>query len=225
MSSFLTKRLAGMLLVPLLLGGCAAGPAVTPVDETFYANISKGGALDPQAAAALISDYRRGRGLPAVTIDPVLMTVAERQAKAMAAADQLSHSVGGRSLNTRLKAAGFSGLKAAENVGAGYHTLAEAFSGWRDSPSHNKNMLMAGATRLGIAAVRAPRSKYSVYWAMVIAVPDARAEAAEAAATATAGTAAGASAASQAASSRAPAAASPAGGTQVLLNGAPLPGQ
>lgn len=221
MSSFLMKRLAGMLLVPLLLGGCAAGPAMTPVDETFYANISKGGALDPQAAAALISDYRRGRGLPAVTIDPVLMTVAERQAKAMASADKLSHDIGGRGLTTRLKAAGFSGLKAAENVGAGYHTLAEAFSGWRDSPSHNKNMLMAGATRLGIAAVRAPRSKYSVYWAMVIAVPDTRAEAAEAAAS----TAAGAAATSQAASSRAPAAASSAGGTQVLLNGAPLPGQ
>ncbi|GLK73804.1 CAP domain-containing protein [Ancylobacter dichloromethanicus] len=212
MSSFLLKRLAGLLLVPLLLGGCAAGPASVPVDETFYANIAKGGTLDPQAAASLISDYRRGRGLPAVTIDPVLMNVAERQAKAMAAADKLSHNIGGRGLTTRLKAAGFGGLKAAENVGAGYHTLAEAFSGWRDSPSHNKNMLMPGATRLGIAAVRAPRSKYSVYWAMVIAVPDPKVEAAEAAAAAAATSTAGTAATSQAA-----------GSTQVLLNGAPLP--
>ncbi|WP_428031741.1 CAP domain-containing protein [Ancylobacter sp.] len=210
MPLFLLKRLAGLLLVPLLLGGCAAAPTAQPVDETFYANIAKGGALDPQAAAALISDYRRGRGQPAVTIDPGLMAVAERQAKAMAAADQLSHNIGGRGLTTRLKAAGFSGLRAAENVGAGYHTLAEAFSGWRDSPSHNKNMLMPGATRLGIAAVRAPRSKYSVYWAMVIAVPDPKVEAAEAA---------GKSAA-------APAANTPAvGSTQVQLNGAPMPGQ
>lgn len=172
------KRLAGALLFPLLLTACAAAPTSVPVDETFYANIAKGGALDPQAAASLISDYRRGKGLPAVTIDPALMAVAEKQAKAMAAADELSHTVGGRSFNARLKAAGFRGLKAAENVGAGYHTLAEAFSGWRDSPSHNKNMLLAGATRIGIAAARAPRSKYSVYWAMVIAVPDPKAEAA-----------------------------------------------
>ena len=207
MSTFLLKRLAGLLLVPLMLAACAAGPTPAPVDETFYANIAKGGALDPQAAAALISDYRRGRGLPAVTIDPVLMNVAERQAKSMAAADQLSHNIGGRGLTTRLKAAGFSGLKAAENVGAGYHTLAEAFSGWRDSPSHNKNMLLSGATRLGIAAVRAPRSKYSVYWAMVIAVPDPKAEAAEA-------NPVGATASAPVA-----------GGTQVLLNGAPLPSQ
>ncbi|TCK23892.1 cysteine-rich secretory family protein [Ancylobacter aquaticus] len=209
MSTLLLKRLAGLLLVPLMLAACAAGPTTLPVDETFYANIAKGGALDPQAAAALISDYRRGRGLPAVTIDPVLMNVAERQAKAMASADKLSHNIGGRGLTTRLKVGGFSGLKAAENVGAGYHTLAEAFSGWRDSPSHNKNMLLAGATRLGIAAVRSPRSKYSVYWAMVIAVPDARAEAAEAAASP-----AGATATPPAA-----------GSTQVLLNGAPLPSQ
>ncbi len=208
--SFPLKRLAGLLLVPLLLTACAAGPTTVPVDETFYANIAKGGALDPQAAASLISDYRRGRGLPAVTIDPVLMAVAERQAKAMAAADQLSHNIGGRGLTTRLKAAGFSGLRAAENVGAGYHTLAEAFSGWRDSPSHNKNMLLPGATRLGIAAVRAPRSKYGVYWAMVIAVPDPKAEAAEAA-----------PATGPASGTAAPAP----GSTQVLLNGAPISGQ
>jgi len=27
-----------------------------------------------------------------------------------------------------------------ENVSAGYHTLAEAFSGWRDSPPHRANI-------------------------------------------------------------------------------------
>lgn len=207
MPAFSPTRFAAALLLPLLIAGCAAAPATTvPVNDTFYANIAKGGALDPQAAASLLSDYRQARGLPAVTIDPTLMAVAERQAKSMAAADQLSHNIGGRSLLVRLKAAGFSGLKAAENVGAGYHTLAEAFSGWRDSPSHNKNMLMPGVTRLGIAAVRAPRSKYSVYWAMVLGVPDPKVEAAQQGAT--------------------PAAAPPApapGSTQLLFNGVQMP--
>lgn len=197
------KRFAGALLLPLLVAGCAAAPASIPVNETFYANIAKGGALDPQAAASLISDYRRGKGLSAVTIDPALMAVAEKQARAMAAADDLSHSVGGRSFNTRLKAAGFDGLKAVENVGAGYQTLAEAFSGWRDSPPHNRNMLLSGATKLGIAAVRSPRSKYAVYWAMVLGVPDPKAAAAQAAAVT---------------------AAAPApGGTTVTIGGAQLP--
>jgi len=67
---------------------------------------------------------------------------------------------------------GFNAQRAAENIGAGYHTLAEAFSGWRDSPSHNKNMLLTGATKMGIAAAYAPNSKYKVFWALVLAEPD-----------------------------------------------------
>jgi uncharacterized protein YkwD len=50
--------------------------------------------------------------------------------------------------------------------------LAEAFSGWRDSPPHRENMLLKGATRIGIAAVYTPRSKYKVYWALILAGPD-----------------------------------------------------
>ena len=52
--------------------------------------------------------------------------------------------------------------------------MAEAFSGWRDSPPHRANMLLKGATRMGIAAVYTPRSKYKVYWSLVIAEPDDR---------------------------------------------------
>lgn len=203
----LTARVLAMLAVPLLLAGCAAAPPPAPTDPTFYADLSKGGRLDPEAAAAMVSDYRRGRGLPAVTVDPVLMKVAEQQAKAMGAADELSHSVGGRGFTQRLKAAGWTGLTAVENVGAGYHTLAEAFSGWRESPSHNKNMLTPGATRIGIAAVAVPKSRYRVYWAMVLGAPDPKVEAAQQAAAA-------------------PATAAPAmGTTTVTFGGATLPSQ
>jgi uncharacterized protein YkwD len=59
-------------------------------------------------------------------------------------------------------------------VGAGYHTLAQAFSGWRDSPPHRANMLLNGATRMGIAAAYAPKSKYKVFWALILAEPEER---------------------------------------------------
>ena len=61
---------------------------------------------------------------------------------------------------------------AVENIGAGYHTLAEAFSGWRDSPPHRANMLNGSVTRMGIAAVYTPKSKYKVYWALILATAD-----------------------------------------------------
>ena len=75
-------------------------------------------------------------------------------------------------VKAELKASGYDAKRAAENIGAGYHTLAEAFSGWRDSSPHRANMLLAGATRMGIAAVYTPGSKYKVYWAMILAEPD-----------------------------------------------------
>jgi uncharacterized protein YkwD len=60
---------------------------------------------------------------------------------------------------------------AVENVSAGYHTMAEAFSGWRDSPPHKANMLKGGVTKLGIAASYAPDSKYKVFWTLILAQP------------------------------------------------------
>src|SRR6516162_9600233 len=52
--------------------------------------------------------------------------------------------------------------------------LAQALSGWRDSPPHRANMLLSGATRMGIAAAYAPKSKYKVFWALILAEPDER---------------------------------------------------
>ena len=60
---------------------------------------------------------------------------------------------------------------AVENVSGGYRTLAEAFSGWRDSPKHNKVMLDDKVTRLGIATAYSPRAKHKVFWSLVMAGP------------------------------------------------------
>ena len=100
-----------------------------------------------------------------------LMKMAQEQARAMASHDKLDHNVI-RDFGERLKVAGYKSTVAAENIGAGYHTLAEAFSGWRDSPPHRANMLLSGATRMGIAAVYSPKSKYKVFWALILAAPE-----------------------------------------------------
>jgi len=97
--------------------------------------------------------------------------LAEAQAASMAKRDKLDHNTG-KPFVARLKASGYDAKIAAENIGAGYHTLAEAFSGWRDSAPHRANMLLAGATRIGIAAIYTPASKYKVYWALILAEPD-----------------------------------------------------
>ena len=167
-------RLAGLLVLAVAAG--LAGCADTKPDgqPSFYRSLaSPGAALDAGAAASMISGYRANNGLPAVTLDPELMRLADAQARAMAGRDKLDRNAEG-AFNERLKRSGYDARTAAENVSAGYHTLAEAFSGWRDSPPHRANMLLKGANRMGIAAIYAPGSKYKVFWTLILAVPDDR---------------------------------------------------
>jgi uncharacterized protein YkwD len=164
-------RFSLLLLLACVLAACATYEiAKTPA---FYDDLARPGAqVSVAAAASMLSDYRRANGLPALTADARLVAMAADQARRMAAVDKLTHDPGGRGFIQRLKAANYDAARAVENIGAGYHTLAEAFSGWRDSSSHNRNMLLAGATRFGIATAYAPNSKYKVFWALVLAVPD-----------------------------------------------------
>jgi uncharacterized protein YkwD len=167
--------LIGVSVFALALGGCFLGDREPPAGEpSFYRSLATHGAeLDLSAAQSMISGYRRNNGLGPVTIDPMLTRLAQEQAQIMAERDKLDHSAG-RPFQERIRTSGFDAKVAAENVSAGYHTLAEAFSGWRDSPPHRANMLLNGATRTGIAAVYSPKSKFKVFWALILAAPDDR---------------------------------------------------
>jgi uncharacterized protein YkwD len=159
-----------LLLALLALAGCA--DFMSTAQPSFYRDLAEPGTqLDASAAASMISGYRSNHGLPAVTLDPGLTRLAETQAAIMARRDKLDHTAG-KPFVARLRASGYDAKTAAENIGAGYHTLAEAFSGWRDSAPHRANMLLKGATRMGIAAIPAPASKYKVYWALILAEPE-----------------------------------------------------
>jgi uncharacterized protein YkwD len=153
------------------LAGCL-GETGPPAEPTFYRSMANAEAeVDGPTAASMISGYRHNNGLGAVEVDPDLMKLALDRARGMAAHDKLDRNAG-RDFNKSLAGAGFSSKKTVENISAGYHTLAEAFSGWRDSPPHRANMLNSGANRLGIAAVYAPQSKYKVFWALIMASKD-----------------------------------------------------
>jgi len=141
---------------------------------SFYKSMATVDAkVDAKAAASMISGYRRNNGLGIVALDDQLMRAAEEQARAMASKNRFEHDAAGP-FAQRVKRSGYDAKVAVENIGAGYHTLAEAFSGWRDSPPHRANMLHSGVTKMGIAAVYSPNSKYKVFWALILAAPDDR---------------------------------------------------
>jgi uncharacterized protein YkwD len=165
--------LACVLVSVAALSGCSSDTA-PPAEPTFYQDLSKADtALDPAAAASMISGYRSNNGLGSVAVDPELMRMASEQAHAMAAHDKMDHDIG-RPFQDRIRNSPFKNSVAVENISAGYHTLAEAFSGWRDSPPHRANMLNRSVTRIGIAAALAPNTKYKVFWALILAGPGPR---------------------------------------------------
>jgi uncharacterized protein YkwD len=156
------------LAAALALAGCGGeasrpGP-ISPQALRAIANAH----VDPAAAAAMLTAYRASHGLGPVRLDAALSAMAQRQANAMVAANELSHDVAG-GFSSRVLAAGLDTPRAAENVGGGYYSIEEMFKGWRDSPDHNANLLMPQATRFGIAIAKDARTQLRVYWAMEVA--------------------------------------------------------
>lgn len=165
------RAAASLCALSLGLLGCTSDYK-PPEQPTFYQSMAQANAkVDAAAAASMISGYRRNNGLGIIGLDDKLMRMAEEQARAMASKNKFEHDAAGP-FAQRVKRSGYDAKVAVENIGAGYHTLAEAFSGWRDSPPHRANMLHSGVTKMGIAAVYSPNSKYKVFWALIIAAPD-----------------------------------------------------
>ena len=164
----LTVRLTALAAI-LSLAACAEKPLDIPTGQpSFYLSMaSREARVDTVAARDLISIYRRNNGLSTVSLDPLLLAEAQKQAEAMAAADSMSHEVRG-TLQKRLDGSGLGHTTAVENISAGYHTLADAISGWRNSRPHNENLLNGKMRRMGIASAYAPGTKYKVFWALVM---------------------------------------------------------
>ncbi len=125
---------------------------------------------DESAAAAMISRYRAANGLGPVKPDPQLAAAARQQADAMAARGVMSHDVAG-DFASRMRALGIIHVAAAENIGAGFHSLGAVLEGWQKSAGHRENLLLPNVTRIGLARREAPGKPYGVYWALVLAGP------------------------------------------------------
>jgi uncharacterized protein YkwD len=65
-----------------------------------------------------------------------------------------------------VKRAGYNAKVAAENVGTGQASIDEVMKGWKASPGHNKNLLLADAKRWALpwCRTRAPSSRPSGRW-------------------------------------------------------------
>lgn len=128
--------------------------------------------LDALEARDFINSYRIARGLRPLNIHPKLTQAAEMQAKDLAQRDEISHyGRDGSNPWMRLERTGYRPKVSAENVGTGQMTLREILKAWKDSPSHNANLLLADASDMGIALVYKPNSKHRAFWTLVVGAP------------------------------------------------------
>ncbi|MBL4757173.1 MAG: CAP domain-containing protein [Rhizobiales bacterium] len=165
---FLPARLfAGLIFACLLVvGGCSQNSG----EPEIYQSLASGNVqLNANEARNIINQYRQSLGLASLTLDPVLMAEADQHARDMASQDEVGHNVSSRGgFAARIRNSGVQRAHTAENVGAGYHTIAQAFSGWRGSPNHDRNMRSSESRRMGIAAAYNAQSKYKVFWVLIV---------------------------------------------------------
>lgn len=129
-------------------------------------------ALDADKARDIINQYRRDKGLKRLKINSELTAAANAHSRDLAKWDRISHyGSDGSNPWDRVKRSGYRARLAAENVGTGQIDFAEVMRGWRESPGHNKNLLLADATHMGIALVRDPKSEFKTFWTLVVGSP------------------------------------------------------
>ncbi|MEL7049715.1 MAG: CAP domain-containing protein, partial [Pseudomonadota bacterium] len=126
-------------------------------------------ALDAEKARDLINQYRADNGLKPLKLNNDLAVAAKGHARDLAKWDRISHyGSDGSNPWDRVKRTGFKARLAAENVGTGQVNFEEVLRGWKESAGHNKNLLLADATHMGIALIQAPNTEFKSFWTLVL---------------------------------------------------------
>lgn len=128
--------------------------------------------LRAEMARDVINHYRKEKGLKPLRLSPELTEAAKAHARDLAKWDRISHyGSDGSNPWDRVKRTGYKARLAAENVGTGQVTFEEVMRGWKESPGHNKNLLMADADHMGIALVQDNNTEFKSFWTLVLGSP------------------------------------------------------
>lgn len=145
-------------------GSYEKAPAGALSDRDYSAT-----ALDPDKARDLINQYRKDNGLKPLQLNASLTDAAKEHSRDLAKWDRISHyGSDGSNPWDRVKRTGYKPRLAAENVGTGQISFNEVLKGWKESPGHNKNLLLTDAREMGLALVQDPKTEFKSFWTLVI---------------------------------------------------------
>jgi Cysteine-rich secretory protein family len=123
----------------------------------------------PQTEAAIVemtNAFRKASALQHLNPNGALAAAARAFADYLARTGKFAHDADGREPAVRALAQGYGYCLVAENLAwnldsrgyASAQLAREVVEGWKASPGHRANLLLAGATETGVAVVRAPDS-------------------------------------------------------------------
>ncbi|HEX2047935.1 MAG TPA: CAP domain-containing protein [Acidimicrobiales bacterium] len=129
---------------------------------------------EEQQLLALVNQYRLANGRAPLTMDPDVTRAAAWFARDMASknyvgADHVDSF--GRDIPTRLAQCDVAFTAWAENIAWGYDMAEEVFTAWRNSPTHNTNMLRPEVTLAGIGRAFDAASEFDWYWVLDLTAP------------------------------------------------------
>jgi uncharacterized protein YkwD len=127
---------------------------------------------DETAFLQLINDYRASLGLNTLKLSDLLSESGDRHDSDMAKYGFFNHYTersdwfkAGAAPWDRMAASGYNfNTYKGENIAAGQTTAQQVFEAWRDSPSHNENMVDPNYKVVGISLLYASGSTYKYYW-------------------------------------------------------------
>jgi uncharacterized protein YkwD len=129
------------------------------------ATSSRGLNADEAHVLTLVNAERAKAGCHALTVNPILVSVARAHSQDMAARGYFDHtSPDGMSPFDRMRQAGYWGGLMGENIAAGQPTPQAVMQAWMNSPGHRANILNCGYTAIGIGVFTRPGSPFRIYW-------------------------------------------------------------
>lgn len=127
---------------------------------------------EAQEVARLINHERAARGLPPLSLDPMLSSAAQQHSDDLAAHNIFSHTGSdGRGFWERVLASGYPAYFGGEVVAAGYGSATDVVSGWMGSPDHQHILLLPDAAQLGVGHAQRGGTAYGHYWTVEVSQP------------------------------------------------------
>ncbi|NJL54337.1 CAP domain-containing protein [bacterium] len=118
-----------------------------------------------QTMLTLVNDARAQAGAPPLALDPALNAAACRHTLDMVNNNTFGHTGSdGSSMGQRIRAAGYVGVTAGENVAAGSPDPQVSFNQWMNSEGHRRNILNPEFRFMGLSHVYSANTDYGHYW-------------------------------------------------------------